>query len=96
MRWNTAWLLLKDIALTGTGLVIIVSQIFARQPSDILLVTGLTLTVPSVASHAVTLLSGPSTDARGKRESSPSAASPGEPPSPSSSSPHSPEEGPGD
>lgn len=91
MKWQTTWLLGKDVLLTGTGLVLIISQIFARQPSDVLLVTGLALTVPSVASHAVTLLSGPSTGARGKPGSSPSAASPGELPSPSSSSPLSPE-----
>ena len=28
VKWQPAWLLLKDIALTGTGLVIIVLQIW--------------------------------------------------------------------
>ena len=34
------WLLLKDILLTGTGLVLICSQIFSPRPSDVLLVAG--------------------------------------------------------
>ena len=87
MKWSiTAWQLIKDVLLTGTGLLLIVLQVFARQPSDVLLVTGLALTVPSVATHAVALLSGPSPAARGPRESSPPAEPGGEPPSPSSSS----------
>lgn len=53
-RWYT---LLKDALLTGTGLVVIVTQVFSSHPSDVLLVTGLALTVPSAASHASTLLS---------------------------------------
>jgi hypothetical protein len=81
VKWQTAWQLLKDIALTGTGLAMIISQIFARQPSDVLLVTGLALTIPSVASHAGTLLSAQSTDAHGLPPSSPSSSPPGSPPS---------------
>lgn len=81
MKWQTAWLLLKDIALTGTGLVIIILQVFAKQPSDVLLVAGLALTVPSAASHAASILSGP-----GVQESSRSSDSHGERPSPPSSS----------
>ena len=85
MKWQTAWLLLKDIALTGTGLVIIILQIFARQPSDVLLVVGLALTVPSAATHAASILSGPgvppsseSSDAPGEQHSPPSSSSPSE------------------
>jgi hypothetical protein len=59
VKWATAWQLAKDILLTGTGLVIIILQIFARTPSDVLLVVGLALTVPSAASHAASILSGP-------------------------------------
>lgn len=81
MKWQTAWQLVKDIALTGTGLVIIILQIFARTPSDVLLVVGLALTVPSAASHAASILSGP-----GVPESSRSSDAPGEQPSPPSSS----------
>lgn len=73
MKWATTWQLIKDIALTGTGLVIIVAQIFAKTPSDVLLVVGLALTVPSATSHAVSILSGP-----GAPESSESSASHGE------------------
>lgn len=50
------WALVKDILLTGTGMALILSQVFSGHPSDILLVTGLALTVPSVAGHAGTLL----------------------------------------
>ena len=74
------WQLLKDILLTGCGLAVILSQIFSLHPSDVLLVTGLALTVPSVAGHAGALLAG-----RTGGHSSP----PG-PPSPSSSSSSSP------
>ncbi|MBO0813634.1 MAG: hypothetical protein J2P30_00545 [Actinobacteria bacterium] len=56
--WDRWWAAVKDVALTGTGLVVIVTQVFSAHPSDILLVTGLALTVPSAASHASTLLSG--------------------------------------
>ena len=79
MRWQTAWQLIKDVLLTGTGLVLIILQVLARQPSDILLVTGLALTVPSAASHAGALLSGPSADGRGHGPSSPSSPPGGEP-----------------
>lgn len=59
MKWATAWQLIKDIALTGTGLAVIVLQIWSPHPSDVLLVVGLALTVPSAASHAASILSGP-------------------------------------
>ena len=89
MKWETAWQLMKDIALTGTGLTLIILQVFTRQPSDVMLVTGLALTIPSVASHAGTLLSPPSTGAHGPPPSLPSS-------SPDGQSPSSPQEGTGD
>lgn len=52
------WLLLRDIILTGTGVAVIMFQVFSPHPSDTLLVVGLALTVPSVAGHAAVLLSG--------------------------------------
>jgi hypothetical protein len=73
--------LIKDILLTGTGLVIIIIQIWSKTPSDVLLVVGLALTVPSAASHAASILSGP-----GVTHSSASSPPPGERPSPPSSS----------
>jgi hypothetical protein len=81
VTWQTAWQLVKDIALTGTGLVIIVLQIWSPKPSDVLLVVGLALTVPSAASHAASILSGP-----GVPPSSESSPPPGEQASPPSSS----------
>jgi hypothetical protein len=52
------WLLLKDILLTGTGMALVLSQILSPSPSDVLLATGLALTVPSIAAHAGSLLAG--------------------------------------
>ena len=81
MKWQTAWQLIKDIALTGTGLTVIILQIWSPKPSDVLLVAGLALTVPSAASHAASILSGP-----GVPPSSESSDAHGGPPSPPSSS----------
>jgi hypothetical protein len=75
------WLLLKDILLTGTGMALVLSQVFSLSPSDVLLVTGLALTVPSVAAHAGGLLAGHTGG-----PSSPPPLSSGEVPSGSSSS----------
>lgn len=87
-RWSTGWQLIKDIALTGTGLLLIVLQVFAKHPSDTLLVVGLALTVPSAASHAGALLSGPSyTAGHGGPPSSGSSSPHGPPPASSPSSP---------
>jgi hypothetical protein len=79
-RWELAWAAAKDVLLTGTGIVLVLSQVFASSPSDILLATGLALTVPSVASHAKVLL----TSGQGGRSSPPSPPS-GSSPSGSSS-----------
>lgn len=77
------WLLLKDILLTGTGLGVILSQIFSPHPNGLLLGTGLALTVPTIAEHVKALL--PSS---GGGQSSPSTPSPRPPlPGPSSASP---------
>lgn len=80
VRWDLAWAAAKDVLLTGTGIVLILSQVLASSPSDVLLATGLALTVPSVASHARVLLAG----GRESRSSPPSPP-PGAPPSTSSS-----------
>jgi hypothetical protein len=74
------WQVLKDILLTGTGMALMVSQVFSLRPSDILLVTGLALTVPSVAGHAGALLTG-GRHGRTGGESSPPSPRPGELPS---------------
>jgi len=83
VRWDVIWAAGKDVLLTGTGIILIISQVFASSPSDVLLATGLALTVPSVASHARALLSG-STPGRGP-SSSPPSPPPGSSPSGSSS-----------
>jgi len=81
--WQTAWQLLRDILLTGTGLALIISQIGTREPSSVLIVAGLALTVPAAATHAAAVLSAPSPPAHGPSPSSP----PSSPPSSSPSSP---------
>jgi hypothetical protein len=75
------WQLLKDILLTGTGIAVILSQVLSPRPSDVLLATGLALTVPSVAGHATALIV-----ARGAGSSSGPPEPPTLPPSPRSSS----------
>ena len=50
------WFLLKDVLLTGTGLGVILSQIFSPAPNGLLLGTGLALTVPTIADHVRALL----------------------------------------
>lgn len=78
MNWSASWQVIKDVALTGTGVAVIVSQVFSPRPSDVLLVTGLALTVPSVAGHATALMSGHT----GGHSSSPSPPpTPGQSPS---------------
>ena len=74
-RWDLIWAAAKDVLLTGTGMALILSQVFSRAPSDILLATGLALTVPSVAGHARVLL-GSSSRPSGP-PSSPSSSSSG-------------------
>jgi hypothetical protein len=83
--WQTAWQVLRDILLTGTGLALIISQIGARDPSSTLIVAGLALTVPAAATHAAGVLTGPSTAPPGESSSLPSPGSRGEPGSRSSS-----------
>jgi hypothetical protein len=69
------WLLVKDIFLTGTGMALVLSQVFATSPNDGLLAAGLALTTPSIAAHAKALLTG-----SGGGPSSPPSPPPGLPP----------------
>lgn len=85
MKWlTTAWPLARDILLTGAGLYLIISQVGAADPSSTLIVAGLALTVPAAATHAVSVLSGPSPPAR---HGGPSSSEPAPPPSSSPSLP---------
>jgi len=72
-RWGNWWMAIKDVVLTGTGIAVIFSQVLSSRPSDVILVTGLALTVPSVAGHATVLLSG-RTGEQSSRSSSPSGS----------------------
>lgn len=79
------WQLLKDILLTGTGMAVILSQVFSPHPSDVILAAGLALTVPSVAGHAGALLAAGGKRGRTGGESSPPPPVPGPLPSGQSS-----------
>lgn len=73
------WPLLRDILLTGTGVFVILSQVYSARPSDVLLAVAMGLTAPAAYEHVRALLSGP-----GGGSSSPSPPSAGALPSPSS------------
>lgn len=90
MKWQTAWQLVKDVLLTGTGLYLIISQVLVAEPSGTIIVAGLALLAPAAATHAATVLSGSSELPGGHGPSSPSA------PSPSSSPPSLPAGGTGE
>ena len=58
-QWQArSWSLIRDVAITGSGLGVIWSQVLSLHPSGLLLGTGLALTVPSVAAHVRALLPG--------------------------------------
>ena len=80
MRWGTCWLVIKDVLLTGLGVVTIWSQIRSAHPDGLLIGAGLALTVPSVAEHVRALLPGPG--ASPTLPSSPSSGEQASPPSP--------------
>lgn len=89
MKWQTAWLLIKDVLATVTGLALVISQIRAHAPSDVLIVAGLALITPSLATHTYSVLSGPSSaHGHGESGSSPPAPPPGLPPPGSSPDGH--------
>jgi hypothetical protein len=79
--FQAAWPLVRDIALTITGLLLIISQIAAKDPSSTLIVAGLALTVPAAQHHAGAVLGGPSAPEPGPSESSPPAPPPSSSPS---------------
>lgn len=81
MKGTNLWTLLKDVILTGTGAAVIVSQMFSQHPSDALLATGLALTVPTIADHARSVISGASSSARREPQSSGESASASQSPS---------------
>jgi hypothetical protein len=91
VKWlQTAWPLLRDVGITGTGLLAVWVQLglwagLGREPSPPLLWTSLGMLVPSAAAHVRHLLSAGSSS-----PSSPSLSPVPPPPSPL------PEAGPGE
>jgi hypothetical protein len=79
-QWVKWWPLLRDILLTGTGMGVIIVQVFSAHPSTPLLWTGLGLTAPSVVEHVKALLPG-----SGGPDISPPSLPAGEPQSSTSS-----------
>jgi hypothetical protein len=53
------WPLIKDVLLTGLGMIAIGSQIWSLHPDGLVLGAGLALTVPAIAGHVRALLPGP-------------------------------------
>ena len=68
MRWTTAWAVIRDILLTGTGIFLVLKQAYSPHPDDAILAVAMGLTAPSAAGHVKALLSGPA----GGRSSPPS------------------------
>lgn len=71
------WPWLKDVVLTGLGVIVIMSQVLARHPDGLLIGAGLALTVPSSWDHIRALMPGggessPSRQEPGPQESPPS------------------------
>lgn len=86
--------MLRDIGITGTGLITVWSQLLlwdlrGRTPSDVLLAVGLALLVPAGSAHVRTVLGIPSEAGSSSGSSSP-------PSLPSSPSPPLPEAGSGE
>lgn len=90
MRWSILWQAARDVLVAVTGLAIIVYEAFvAAAPSDAILVVGMGMVVPSVASHASQLLSGPSASQDGPPpSSSPPSPLPSSSPPPDSGAAH--------
>lgn len=87
MKWQfTAWLLVKDILMTGTGIFLIIEQGLRPQPSYFALGAGISLVIPAAVSKLMALWSAPFEAVPGVPESSLPARPPGAPGSPSSSS----------
>lgn len=84
MTWRPtlSWLVVKDVALTGTAIWVIVSQVLSPQPHEVLLVAALALTAVNGGTHAATLMAG-----RTGGGHSPPLGSPERLPSPPSSPP---------
>lgn len=82
MKWlQTAWQLIRDIAMTGTGLWLVISQDASAHPQGDILVAALALLVPAAATHAASIISGPSAPPHGQPSSSPPAPQPSSSPS---------------
>lgn len=77
--WQTAWQVLRDVGLTGTGVYLMVSQVGAASPSPYVIFGGLALIFPAARAHVTALLSGLSVPPGTGEPSSPPA-----PPAPSS------------
>lgn len=72
--------MLRDIGITGTGLMIVWSQLLlwdlqGRTPSDVLLAVGLGMLTPAATAHVRTVLGTPD-GAGSSSHSSPSPSSP--------------------
>jgi hypothetical protein len=79
LRWNTAWTIVRDVLLTGTGIFLVLKQAYSLHPNDAILAVAMGFTAPSAVDHVKALLSGPS-DAPSSPPSPPPASLPPSPP----------------
>lgn len=79
MKWaQTAWMLLRDVGLTGFGMWVIYTQVEAASPNAALLVVALGCLAPAARSAVAAILSGPgaSSEPSHPQEEPPSSSSP--------------------
>jgi hypothetical protein len=81
VKWvAAAWALVRDVALTGLGIFLILQQaLWVHHQSGTLLVVGVTLTSPALYEHGKRVLSGPG-DMPSSPASQPHGSPPGSPP----------------
>jgi hypothetical protein len=79
VKWlQTAWMLLRDVGLTGFGIWVIWKQVEAVSPNDALLVVALGCLAPAARSAVAAILSGPGplSESLPPQEEQPSHSSP--------------------
>ena len=94
-HWSTAWALVRDIGITGTGLVIVWAQLLLwafreRTPDTGLMAVGLALLFPAAQAHVRAVMSGPAAGSSSESSSPPLPPSslPPSSPQPEASGPH--------
>ncbi len=79
-HWNTAWPVVRDVGITGTGLVTVWAQLLLwafrdRAPDTGLMAVGLALLFPAAQAHVRAVMGGPSAGSSSESSSPPSLPS---------------------